>query len=42
MNPVLNIKDSGEVTGKKDENLPMQVPLISYLFLSSGFVVLSF
>jgi len=42
MNPVSNIKDSGEVTGKKDENLPMQVPPVSYLFLSSGFVVLSF
>ncbi|KAL9395386.1 hypothetical protein Peur_009639 [Populus x canadensis] len=25
MNPVSNIKDSGEVTGKKDENLPMQM-----------------
>ncbi|KAG6783580.1 hypothetical protein POTOM_009236 [Populus tomentosa] len=25
MNPVSNIKDSGEVSGKKDENLPMQM-----------------
>ena len=42
MNPVSNIKDSGEATGKKDENLPTQVPPVSYPFLFSGSVVLSF
>jgi Niemann-Pick C1 protein len=37
MNQLSDIKDSGEVIRKKDENLPAQVPPFSYLFLLSGF-----